>query len=75
MVRVVAWVETLMAGVTGALFLATVLWPTWIEMVLGVEPDGGDGTLEVGLTAALSLTTVVFSVLARRTWRRLLPAS
>jgi hypothetical protein len=48
MVRVVAWGETALAGVAGALSLVTVLWPTWVEAVFRVGPDAGDGALERG---------------------------
>jgi hypothetical protein len=40
------------------LFIATAAWPEWIEMIFGVDPDNGDGSLEwliLGLTASCAI--------------------
>lgn len=59
-----------MAAVNAALLAFTLLWPEWIELVFGVEPDAGSGALErwiVVMTIALSMA---FLVMARAEWRR-----
>jgi hypothetical protein len=70
MVRSLLWVETTLAGLSAVLLVATVIRPEWIELVFGVEPDGGDGSLEWFLAPGLLLVTITCSVLARATWRR-----
>jgi hypothetical protein len=42
----------------------------WIELVFGVEPDRGDGSLEWTIVAVLLVATIVFAWLARAEWRR-----
>jgi hypothetical protein len=63
-------IELALAGVTGILFVLTVIWPQWIEAVFGIDPDGGDGSLEWAIVGVLLVASVTFSVLARAEWRR-----
>lgn len=64
------WFEAALAGLSTALLILTVRWPDWIERFFGVEPDGGDGSLEWALVIVLAVTTVVTSIIARREWHR-----
>jgi hypothetical protein len=64
------WVEAALAVVGGALGLLTVVWRDWIEAILGVEPDGGDGSLEWGIATLLLAASLTFGLLARAEWRR-----
>lgn len=64
------WVEARLAGCTGVLAIVTLVSQEWIERVLGVDPDGGDGSLEWAIVAGLAIATMVFVVLARLEWRR-----
>ncbi len=64
------WVEAGAAVVTGVMSVVTVLWPTWIEGLFGVEPDGGDGSLEWMLVATLAVVTATLGLIARSEWRR-----
>lgn len=64
------WVESGLAVLSGCLALVTLVWHNWIELLFGVEPDGGDGSFEWGLVVFLLLATVIFSALARAEWRR-----
>jgi hypothetical protein len=68
------WVEAVLASITGFLTLLTLVTREWIEILFGVDPDGGSGTLEWALVAGLLVVTIVFSVLARGEWRRAAPA-
>lgn len=43
--------------------------PDWIEAVFGVEPDGGDGSLEWLLVLGFGLLAVVSGALPRRDQR------
>jgi hypothetical protein len=69
-VRARFWVETVLATVTGALLLLTLVWHDWVERIFGVEPDGGDGSLEWLLVGGLLVLSVTSAALARLEWRR-----
>jgi hypothetical protein len=64
------WVETILACLSGGLVALTLVWHNWIELLFGVEPDGGDGSFEWTLVVGLLVLTAVFSALARIEWRR-----
>jgi hypothetical protein len=68
--RVRFWVEAALAVISAACLALTLAWPQWIEGVIGLEPDGGDGSAEWGWTLALGVATVVCMASARRTWKR-----
>ena len=55
---------------SGFFVVITLLWHNWIEILFGIEPDGGDGSLEWALVGVLIMVTVVFFVIARIEWRR-----
>lgn len=63
------WVESVTAVLAGGLGLLTLLWHDWIELVLGVDPDHGNGSTEWWVVAVLLLLAVVSGSAARRTWR------
>lgn len=64
------WIEVILATVTAALLLLTLIWREWIEEVFGVGPDAGSGAWEWGIVIALALATAAFSLLARAEWKR-----
>ena len=68
--RVRFWIEVILAAVTAALLLLTLISREWVEEVFGVEPDAGSGALEWAIVVALALATVAFSLLARAEWKR-----
>ena len=59
-------IETALAVASAALLLLTLISKEWIELLFGVDPDGGSGTLEWAIVAALVAMTVAFGALARR---------
>ena len=63
--------ETTLAVLTGVLGLITAIWPAWIEIGFGVEPDQGSGALEWGVVATLLTASAVCGLLARAERRRL----
>jgi hypothetical protein len=69
------WLELPAATISGALFLATLIRPDWIEVLFKVSPDGGSGELEWVLAIAFLAVTVVAGLLARHEWRRAAPSS
>ena len=68
--RVRFWIEVILATVTAALLLLTLISREWIEEVFGIEPDAGSGALEWAIVIALAVATVAFSLLARAEWKR-----
>jgi hypothetical protein len=65
------WLETVMASITGVLFVVTLVWRDWIEEVFGVDPDAHSGSLEWIIVAVCLVSAVVLSSLARSEWRKL----
>ena len=64
------WFETGLAIVTGILFVITLVWHDWIEIIFNVDPDQGSGLLEWLVVGALLVVTIVLFVLARYEWRK-----
>ncbi|HEX9037918.1 MAG TPA: hypothetical protein VF808_13110 [Ktedonobacterales bacterium] len=69
------YVEAGAGAMMTALFLATLLFPTWIEALVRIDPDHGAGTLERFIVAGLLVVTIVFLSLARREWRKAVAAA
>jgi hypothetical protein len=69
------WVETVCGIIGVSLFALTLISREWIEIVFGVDPDGGSGALEFGIALLLLGVAVGSSLLALREWRRPLAAS
>jgi hypothetical protein len=57
---------------SGLLFVITLVWKEWIEIVFGVDPDSGSGALEWAITLSFLALTIAFAVLARRERQRLI---
>jgi hypothetical protein len=64
------WLEIGIAAVTSILFVITLLWKGWIEIVFGIDPDNGNGTLEWLIVGAFLVVTITFFTLAGYEWRR-----
>jgi hypothetical protein len=64
------WIEAGLAALTAILFVVTLISREWIEAIFNVDPDGGDGSLEWAIVAALFATSLTLSLLARAEWRR-----
>lgn len=69
-VRTRFFVETALATLTTIFFVLTLVTREWIEVVFGVDSDGGDGSLEWAIVGVLFAVSVIFSVMARIEWRR-----
>ncbi|MEW2414793.1 ABC transporter permease [Streptomyces sp. NPDC046866] len=68
------WVETVLGSLSGLLFLVTLAWPDWIELLFGVEPDAGNGALEWLIVAVTALVALVCALGAGIEWRKAHPA-
>jgi hypothetical protein len=69
-VRARFWLEIAILGVSVALWLATLIWPDWIELAFHVDPDEGDGSLERIVSLALPALGLVVALVAGMEWRR-----
>lgn len=63
------WIETTLTAASAGALAVTLMWRTWIETVLRVDPDRHSGTLEWALACTLCVLTIVFGQLARSEWR------
>ncbi len=70
-VRLRFWAECALAGLAAVLAVLTAISPDWIELLFGADPDGGDGSAEWGIVAALAVVAIIFALLARFDYRRL----
>lgn len=64
------WVEVFISILSCILLVVILISDKWIEYVFGVEPDRGDGSLEWAIAAVMAASAAIFSVLARREFRR-----
>lgn len=69
------WIEAVLASLSALFFLLTILWEDWIEIIVGVDPDNGDGSAEWMIATGAAVLAIAFAVLARIEWRRLKVAS
>lgn len=63
------WLEVALAVVTATLAVLTAIWPDWVEIVFGYDPDQHSGLLEVG-TLIAACAALAGVLLARFEWRR-----
>lgn len=68
------WIEAVVAGAGLALFLLTLVTRERIEMLTGLDPDGGSGALEFSLALGLLVVAAASAFLARRTFRSIAAA-
>ena len=64
------WLKAGLSALSGVLFIVTLAWRDWIELVFHVDPDGGSGLLEWVIAAALFAAGIGFSCLAALELRR-----
>ena len=64
------WLETVMAIITGILFVITLIRNDWIEIVFGVDPDKNNGTFEWLIVGVLFVVTITLIILASYEWRK-----
>lgn len=64
------WFESILALLSGALGIITIFWQDWIETLFGVDPDGGNGTVEWLIVTIFLFLAGVLAARARIEWRR-----
>jgi hypothetical protein len=68
--RPIFWLETGMATITGILFVITLVWRDWIEIIFNIDPDNRNGSLEWLIVGVLLAVTLVLFTMAGFEWRR-----
>ncbi len=68
--RPIFWAETSLAILTTILFVVTLVWRDWIELIFKVDPDNLNGGIELLIVGALLVITLVLFSLASFEWRR-----
>ncbi|MEO7371593.1 MAG: ABC transporter permease [Ilumatobacteraceae bacterium] len=64
------WFEAITGAVGFALFILTLITREWIEELIGWDPDGGSGSLEIALAVGLLAIAAVSMLAARRDYQR-----
>ncbi len=64
------WIEAALALLTGFLALITPIFPDWIELISGWDPDQHDGSVERLIVIGLFIVCAALFGLAFTEWRR-----
>ncbi|MDQ0850498.1 hypothetical protein QFZ65_002436 [Arthrobacter sp. B3I9] len=64
------WWEAAGAVASAALFILTLFNRDWIEVLFGVEPDGGSGSMEWAVVVVLAALTLLSVAAVSREWHR-----
>ncbi|MDP9464722.1 MAG: ABC transporter permease [Actinomycetota bacterium] len=64
------WVEVVLSAVALLLCVLTLINGEWIEVLTGLEPDGGSGETEWFVAAAFGCCALALAVTSRLEWRR-----
>jgi hypothetical protein len=70
-----ARIELGMAAVFAVLTAVTLVWPTWIESLIGLAPDRGSGEAEWWVVVAFGLATIGLGLLGGRDYVRVTRAT
>jgi hypothetical protein len=62
-------VERILATLSAFQFILMLFWHDGIEALFGVDPDKGDGSLEVAIPVFLLACTIALGLCARHEWR------
>jgi hypothetical protein len=63
-------IEAVITILLAAVAIITLIWPDWIEITLGADPDGGSGATEWGVVIMLGIAALIVGLLARHDYRR-----
>jgi hypothetical protein len=63
------WVEGIAAGAAFLLLVVTLVWPSWIELAFGMDPDRGSGVVEWLIVLVAAMGLLGSSALALHEWR------
>lgn len=69
-VRYRYWIASAVAALAFVLMLVTLVSREWIEILFGVDPDGGNGSLEWVIVLVVAVVGLSSSFAARYEFRR-----
>jgi hypothetical protein len=69
------WVAVILGGISAALAILTLFTREWVEVIFGIDPDGGSGALEWVIVAASAVIAVGCAAWARMEWTHAHPAT
>jgi hypothetical protein len=64
------WIEMVLGSISGILCIITPIWPDWIEILIGWDPDQHNGSVEWLISGGLLIVTAILLGLAAVEWRR-----
>ncbi len=64
------WLQMSLTSIIGILFVITLIWRNWVELIFNIDPDQGNGSLEWMIVSSLLVVTLVLFALASYQWRR-----
>jgi hypothetical protein len=64
------WVALVLGGISAVLAVLTLITREWIEILFGVDPDGGNGGMEWAVVVVTAVTAFVCLGYARVELRR-----
>lgn len=64
-IRRLFWCEVCFSVAALVTLAVTLVWPSWIELALGVDPDRGSGAAELAIAIASAAIAVASGALAR----------
>lgn len=63
------WLKASLAAVALSLGVLTIVTRDWIEVILGVDPDGGSGSIEWLIVTVFFATALLIARVAGWEWR------
>ena len=68
--RILFYLESVVALASVALLIGTLVWRNWIEIGFGLDPDQNSGLAELAVVAVCIAIAIVCTLSARWEWRR-----
>jgi hypothetical protein len=68
------WVELGLGLFCAVLAVLTMVWPDWIELVSGFDPDNHSGAVEAAITIGILSAALLLLALSRVEWHRAVAA-
>jgi hypothetical protein len=68
------WCQIGLGALSGVLAIVSLVWPQWIELIFGIDPDGGSGEAEWLITTLCALAAIISFTRAGIDWRRAVAA-
>jgi hypothetical protein len=64
------WLELVAGLMSVVLLVLALLSPHWVELLVGLSPDAGDGSAEFGIALLWAIVSALMFALAGRTWKK-----